>query len=160
MRKQSKTRDLFTTSHWQVDLQPLPGKQSSIMPNHYLGRQKWSGWTLSPSSFPQLLLLNMTPYGAVWKTKKALMQCKHCWSIAKTLFSYQHCFGHKSTAPYVMHWRKLTPSQPKPVHTERIFMLSVVLFIDDRSYFYYHHPAQIIKVVHCILKLYSCGFLY
>ena len=38
-RKQSKLRNLFTPSHQQAGVQPLPGKQGSITCNSFLGRQ-------------------------------------------------------------------------------------------------------------------------
>ena len=62
--KQSKTRNSFTTSHRQAGVQPSPGKQGSITPNAYLGRQMPSLRTSPPSFFfPQLYMLSMTSYG-------------------------------------------------------------------------------------------------
>ena len=52
MRKQSKTRNSFTTSHRQTGVQPSPGKQGSITHNDYLGRQN----AVTPNVPPFLLL--------------------------------------------------------------------------------------------------------
>lgn len=59
--KQSKTRNSFASSHKQTGIQPSLGKQGSLIPNGYLGRQK-SSFQVFPHFFPQLCRLSMTPY--------------------------------------------------------------------------------------------------
>lgn len=61
------------------------------------------------------------PKSVHWRAEgeagKALMLCKHPAATAKTWACYQHCFCHKSkTGPSEPLWRKLTPSQPGPLH--------------------------------------------
>lgn len=60
----SKTRNSFTDSHREADVQPPPGKLDSITHDSYLGRQMLSfQMSTSSFSFPQLYMLSITSYG-------------------------------------------------------------------------------------------------
>lgn len=65
----------------------------------------------SPSSLciPSLLTCGVT-------SRKALTVCKHCSAVVKLSMCYQYCFHHKFKTKELP-WRKLTLSQPKPVHS-------------------------------------------
>lgn len=59
--------------------------------------------------------------GGEWDMKKALRLWKHCSATAKPLACYQHCSTYKSKTQHLyfgqgLPWRKLTPTQPDPVH--------------------------------------------
>ena len=56
------------------------------------------GSTVPAVSPPSLLPTQSLPYTVAteWKTEKALMLCKYCSPITKTLLCYQHRFSHKS----------------------------------------------------------------
>lgn len=58
-----------TTSHWQADIHPSLGKQSSIKMKLREDKSDNSGCCV-PSSFPADLLLSMLPYGMEWPFSK------------------------------------------------------------------------------------------
>jgi len=64
MHKQSKIKNSFTTFHQQADVQPSPGKQSSIMDHVLVGKTNTITLNvLLPSFFPWVLLLSTMSYG-------------------------------------------------------------------------------------------------
>ena len=120
-RKQSKTRNSFATSHWQADVQPLPGKPGSspvmvswrtnaIIPSvppssftpAFIAEHDvaWYGLTLvSPG---QLLALSPPSFWctpsllagrAAGEAEKSLALCEHC---SNTSVCY-HCYFHQKS---------------------------------------------------------------
>lgn len=110
MRRQS-----FTTSHKQMYIQKM-SKQCQVWKTTltsttnfllllnimlYGLKHPFCGFNLA---FPDVIPPNphLTHYRVSGKKGKAMMLCKHCSVIAKTLIWYQHCFSHKSKTKHLM----------------------------------------------------------
>lgn len=126
----------LTTSCKQIDIQPvsrqwLPWKKTLTPPSSAASPVLLPGMTLYHMEYsfrefgspvpavspPSLLPTHLLPctVEAERETEKALMLCKHCLSIPKTLVCYQHWFSHKSkhsTIGVAMKKVKSIPARP------------------------------------------------
>lgn len=127
---------------WAGRCSPSPGEQGSFTHNGDLGRKAL--W-IPPSSpfFPQLYMLMLYMHRVPWaqlgsavpppkcwctpslltagvgrRAEQAVALCKLCPAVSETSLYHQYWYQHKSktTAPFQLLQRKLTPSQWKPAH--------------------------------------------
>lgn len=65
VHKQNERSNSFAASHWQADVQPLPGKQGFSTQNSYLETPMPQLWVFPlPPSFPELFLAE---HAAIWQ---------------------------------------------------------------------------------------------
>lgn len=138
-QKQSKTRDSFSPSHGQADIQPSPGQHGHITCNSDLGRQLLQK---SPLPLSSSYFIYWTWCHVIWHIPLitwghlsclCLLPTSHALIVSSPGCQYENisvlsipCSTQiQNTTPYQPPQRRLTLSQPKPAHIN-IFLFQIL----------------------------------